>query len=103
MINKIKKSLNKITVGKIFIAGLLMLPMTHLFPESIICEYVSALGAATTCMTIMSRLPLLFIWLLHFSLLMSLRGTTERAEKYISGLIAEHLKSGKEMFFWRSK
>ncbi|NTZ48492.1 hypothetical protein FCM30_22415 [Lelliottia aquatilis] len=103
MINKIKKTLNKITVGKVFIAGLLMLPMTHLFPESIICGYVSALGAATTCMTIMSRLPLFFIWLLHFSLLMSLRGTTERAEKYISGLIAEHLKSGKEMFFWRSK
>lgn len=34
MINKIKKSLNKITVGKIFIAGLLMLPMTLIFPEN---------------------------------------------------------------------
>lgn len=103
MINKIKKILNKITVGKVFIAGLLMLPMTHLFPESIICGYVSALGAATTCMTIMSRLPLFFIWFLHLNLLMSLRGTTERAEKHISNLITEHLKSGKEMFFGRSK
>ncbi|ENY6222425.1 hypothetical protein ACFZE0_004481 [Salmonella enterica] len=103
MINKIKNTLNKITVGKIFIAGLLMLPMTHLFPESIICEYVSALGAATTCMTIMSRLPLFFIWFLHLTFLMSMRGTTERAEKYISDLKSEHLKSGKEIFLGRSK
>ncbi len=103
MINKIKKSLNKITVGEIFIAGLLMLPMTHLFPESIICEYVSALGAAITFATITFKLALFFIWFIHLTFLMSMRGTTERAEIYISDFKAEHLKSGKEIFLGRSK
>ncbi|MEV9622225.1 hypothetical protein AB0R56_26340 [Serratia marcescens] len=103
MINKIKAYLNKITVGKIFIAGLLMLPMTHLFPESIICEYVSALGSAITFMTISTKFALFFIWFLHLTFLMSMRGTTERAEKYISDLKSEHLKSGKEIFLGRSK
>ncbi|EFR8653073.1 MULTISPECIES: hypothetical protein [Enterobacteriaceae] len=103
MINKIKNTLNEITVGKVFIAGLLMLPMTLIFPESIICEYVSALGAAITFMTISSKFALFFIWFLHLTFLMSMRGTTERAEIYISDLKAEHLKSGKEIFLGRSK
>ncbi|UZL65950.1 hypothetical protein JMX38_02020 (plasmid) [Klebsiella pneumoniae] len=101
MINKLKAYLNKITVGKIFIASLLMLPMTHIFPESIICGYVSALGSAITFMTISSKLALFFIWFIHLTFLMSMRGTTERAEKYISDLKSEHLKSGKEIFLRR--
>ncbi|EAO1147675.1 MULTISPECIES: hypothetical protein [Enterobacterales] len=103
MINKIKKSLNKITVGEIFIAGLLMLPMTLIFPENIMCGYMSALGAAITFATITFKLALFFIWFIHLTFLMSMRGTTERAEIYISDLKAEHLKSGKEIFFRRSK
>ncbi|EJZ8166700.1 hypothetical protein OIT72_004234 [Salmonella enterica subsp. enterica serovar Infantis] len=103
MINKIKKTLNRITIGKVFIAGLLMLPMTLIFPESIICEYVSALGSAITFATITFKLALLFIWFIHLTFLMSMRGTTERAEIYISDLKSEHLKSGKEMFLGRSK
>lgn len=103
MINKIKKTLNRITIGKVFIAGLLMLPMTLIFPESIICEYVSALGSAITFATITFKLALFFIWFIHLTFLMSMRGTTERAEIYISDLKAEHLKSGKEIFFRRSK
>ncbi|HCR1842207.1 hypothetical protein [Enterobacter hormaechei] len=103
MINKIKKTLNKITVGKVFIAGLLMLPMTHVFPESIICGYMSALGSAITFATITFKLALFFIWFIHLTFLMSMRGTTERAEIYISDLKSEHLKSGKEMFLGRSK
>ncbi|CQU01945.1 TPA: hypothetical protein LOM93_004213 [Escherichia coli] len=103
MINKIKKTLNRITIGKVFIAGLLMLPMTLIFPESIICEYVSALGSAITFATITFKLALFFIWFIHLTFLMSMRGTTERAEIYISDLKSEHLKSGKEMFLGRSK
>lgn len=103
MINKIKKTLNKITEGKVFVASLLMLPMTLIFPENIICGYISTIGLYFMAMMFMSKLPLFAIWFLHLSLLMSMRGTTERAEKYISGLIAEHFKSGKEMFFGRSK
>ncbi|EPV8272192.1 hypothetical protein ACWARF_004321 [Salmonella enterica subsp. enterica serovar Schwarzengrund] len=103
MINKIKKTLNRITIGKVFIAGLLMLPMTLIFPESIICEYVSALGSAITFATITFKLALFFIWFIHLAFLMSMRGTTERAEIYISDLKSEHLKSGKEMFLGRSK
>ena len=103
MINKIKNTLNEITVGKVFIAGLLMLPMTLIFPESIICEYVSALGSAITFATITFKLALFFIWFIHLTFLMSMRGTTERAEIYISDLKSEHLKSGKEMFLGRSK
>lgn len=103
MLNKIKNTLNKITVGKIFKAGLLMLPMTLLFPENVICGYMSLLGFFITITILMSKFPLFAIWFLHFTFLMSMRGTTERAEKYISDSIAEHLKSGKEMFFGRSK
>lgn len=103
MINKIKKTLNRITIGKVFIAGLLMLPMTLIFPESIICEYVSALGSAITFATITFKLALFFIWFIHLTFLMSMRGTTERAEIYISDLKSEHLKSGKEMFLGRLK
>ncbi|EEA5699824.1 hypothetical protein D4M63_21880 [Enterobacter hormaechei] len=103
MIKKIKKTLNRITIGKVFIAGLLMLPMTLIFPESIICEYVSALGSAITFATITFKLALFFIWFIHLTFLMSMRGTTERAEIYISDLKSEHLKSGKEMFLGRSK
>ncbi|EAW1095364.1 hypothetical protein LAD51_27145 [Klebsiella pneumoniae] len=103
MINKIKKTLNRITIGKVFIAGLLMLPMTLIFPESIICEYVSALGSAITFATITFKLALFFIWFIHLTFLMSMRGTTERAEIYISDLKSEHLKSGKEIFLGRSK
>ncbi|HAL0607104.1 TPA: hypothetical protein H4D70_004207 [Escherichia coli] len=103
MINKIKKTLNRITIGKVFIAGLLMLPMTLIFPESIICEYVSALGSAITFATITFKLALFFIWFIHLTFLMSMRGATERAEIYISDLKSEHLKSGKEMFLGRSK
>lgn len=101
MINKIKKTLNRITIGKVFIAGLLMLPMTLIFPESIICEYVSALGSAITFATITFKLALFFIWFIHLTFLMSMRGTTERAEIYISDLKSEHLKSGKEIFLGR--
>ncbi|WP_374936555.1 hypothetical protein JQ760_030590 (plasmid) [Klebsiella pneumoniae] len=103
MIKKIKKTLNRITIGKVFIAGLLMLPMTLIFPESIICEYVSALGSAITFATITFKLALFFIRFIHLTFLMSMRGTTERAEIYISDLKSEHLKSGKEMFLGRSK
>lgn len=103
MINKIKKTLNKITEGKVFIASLLMLPITTIFPDNIVCGYISTIGLYIMAMIFMSKLPLFFVWLLHLILLMSTRGTTERAEKYIFNLIAEHLKSGKEMFFGRAK
>lgn len=60
MINKIKKILNKITVGKIFIAGLLMLPMTLIFPESIICGYITLIGCLFTLTIFFSKFPLFF-------------------------------------------
>lgn len=62
MINKIKKSLNKITVGKIFIAGLLMLPITLIFPENIICGYISLTGCLFTLTIFLSRFPLFFVF-----------------------------------------
>ena len=98
MINKIKNTLNEITVGKVFIAGLLMLPMTLIFPENILCGYMSALGAAITFATITFKLALFFIWFIHLTFLMSMRGTTERAEIYISDLKAEHLKVERKFF-----
>ncbi|WP_420252703.1 hypothetical protein [Enterobacter roggenkampii] len=61
MINKIKAYLNKITVGKIFIAGLLMLPMTHLFPENVICQYMYLIGCFITLTILALRFPLFFI------------------------------------------
>ena len=61
MINKLKAHLNKITVGKIFIAGLLMLPMTHLFPENIICQYMYLIGSFITLTILALRFPLFFI------------------------------------------
>lgn len=103
MINKLKKNLNKITVGKILLVNLLILPMKFIFPDNIICGYASEIALYFIIMAFMSKFHLFAIWLLHLILLMSTRGTTERAEKYIFNLIAEHLKSGKEMFFGRSK
>ncbi|GAB1005010.1 hypothetical protein KU15F66_41020 [Escherichia coli] len=60
MINKIKKSLNKITVGKVFIASLLMLPMTVILPENIICGYISLIGCLFTLTIFFSKFPLFF-------------------------------------------
>ena len=61
MINKIKKSLNKITVGEIFIAGLLMLPTILIFPENIICQYMYLIGSFITLTILALRFPLFFI------------------------------------------
>lgn len=61
MINKIKKNLNKITVGKIFIAGLLMLPMVLIFPENVICQYMYLIGCFITLTILALRFPLFFI------------------------------------------
>lgn len=103
MINKIKNNFKKITAGKILLIGLLMLPMKLIFPDAVICGYISEIALYIIFMTLMSKFHLFPIWLLHLILLMSTRGTTERAEKYISDLIAKHLKDGKETFFGRSK
>ncbi|HHI4336029.1 TPA: hypothetical protein ACPFXD_004496 [Salmonella enterica subsp. enterica serovar Typhi] len=61
MINKIKAYLNKITVGKIFIAGLIMLPMILIFPENIICKYMYLIGCFITLTILALRFPLFFI------------------------------------------
>ncbi|HBV7286733.1 TPA: hypothetical protein MD499_003530 [Klebsiella pneumoniae] len=61
MINKIKNTLNKISVGKIFIAGLLMLPMILIFPENIICKYMYLIGCFITLTILALRFPLFFI------------------------------------------
>ncbi|HBY7369133.1 TPA: hypothetical protein MI636_26125 [Klebsiella pneumoniae] len=61
MINKIKAYLNKITVGKIFIAGLLMLPTIPIFPENIICQYMYLIGSFITLTILALRFPLFFI------------------------------------------
>ncbi|EAC0993360.1 hypothetical protein LW843_004308 [Salmonella enterica] len=61
MINKIKAYLNKITVGKIFIAGLLMLPTILIFPENIICQYMYLIGSFITLTILALRFPLFFI------------------------------------------
>jgi hypothetical protein len=52
--------------------------MTLIFPENIICGYMSALGAAITFATITFKLALFFIWFIHLTFLMSMRGTTSR-------------------------
>ncbi|EFC6794669.1 hypothetical protein PV918_004570 [Salmonella enterica subsp. enterica serovar Infantis] len=61
MINKLKAHLNKITVGKIFIAGLLMLPTILIFPENIICQYMYLIGSFITLTILALRFPLFFI------------------------------------------
>ena len=61
MINKIKEILNKITVGKVFIAGLLMLPTILIFPENIICQYMYLIGSFITLTILALRFPLFFI------------------------------------------
>ncbi|HBS3087890.1 hypothetical protein [Klebsiella pneumoniae] len=61
MINKLKAYLNKITVGKIFIAGLLMLPTILIFPENIICQYMYLIGSFITLTILALRFPLFFI------------------------------------------
>lgn len=61
MTNKIKNTLDKITVGKVFIAGLLMLPMTLIFPDNIICAYMSLIGCFITLTIFLLRFPLFFI------------------------------------------
>ncbi|HDT4867701.1 TPA: hypothetical protein ACXRY3_005016 [Klebsiella pneumoniae] len=61
MINKLKAHLNKITVGKIFIAGLLMLPTILIFPENIICQYMYLIGSFITLTMLALRFPLFFI------------------------------------------
>lgn len=103
MINRMKTILKKITAGEILLVGLLMLPMLHIFPDSVICGYISEIALYIIFMTLMSKFHLFPIWFLHLILLMSTRGTTERAEKYISDSIAKHLKDGREIFFGRSK
>lgn len=60
MISKIKNTLNKISVGKIFIASLLMLPMTLISPENIICGYISLIGCLFTLTIFFSKFPLFF-------------------------------------------
>lgn len=61
MISKIKNTLNKITIGKIFIAGLLMLPMILIFPENVICQYMYLIGCFITLTILALRFPLFFI------------------------------------------
>ena len=61
MINKLKAYLNKITVGKIFIAGLLMLPMILILPKNIICQYMYLIGSFITLTILALRFPLFFI------------------------------------------
>lgn len=61
MINKIKNTLNKISVGKIFIASLLMLPMILIFPENVICQYMYLIGCFITLTILALRFPLFFI------------------------------------------
>jgi len=61
MINKIKNNLRKITLGKIFIAGLLMLPLILIFPDSIICGYMYIIGCFITLTIFVLRFPLFFI------------------------------------------
>lgn len=61
MINKIKNKLKKITLGKVFIAGLLMLPMRLIFPDSIICGYMYIIGCFITLTIFVLRFPLFFV------------------------------------------
>ncbi|HCD5005650.1 TPA: hypothetical protein ACOEGS_004544 [Enterobacter hormaechei subsp. xiangfangensis] len=48
MINKIKNTLNKITVGKIFIAGVIMMGMAFFIPPASIYGLIPMLGALIT-------------------------------------------------------
>jgi len=103
MIHKLKNNLKKITIGKLFIISVMMIPIGFLIPDNILSGYISLIGCLITAPILLSKTPDILLWAFHLDFLMSMRGTTQRADEYISKSIIEHLKDGKEILFGRSK
>lgn len=74
----------------VFILGLIMTIQGYFFQTNIVCLYIAYIGLFVVFSMFLTRLHSFLVWFFVLTLLLSLKGTTDRAENHIFGLISNH-------------